>query len=85
MDEDNLKIEDNLEEFGLMSDEEAAYWESEAARLRGTDRAVTVELLFAEASRPASFNRDCRQACTFAGVIRCSRGWTRRRSLFLSC
>jgi len=44
IDEDNLKIEDNLEEFKLMTEEEAAYWESEAARLRGTDRAVITHL-----------------------------------------
>ena len=44
IDEDNLKIEDNLEEFKLMTEEEAAYWESEAARLRGCDRAVITHL-----------------------------------------
>ena len=40
IDEDTLKIEDNLEEFKLMTDQEAAYWEQEADRLRGCDRAV---------------------------------------------
>lgn len=43
-DEDNLDPADNLEEFKLMSDEDLAYWRSEANRLRGTDRAVVTHL-----------------------------------------
>lgn len=44
LDEDNLDPEDNLEEFGLMTEEEAAYWESEANRHRGNDRAIITHL-----------------------------------------
>ena len=44
IDEDNLRIEDNLEEFGPMSAEEAAHWRSETERLRGSTRAVVVNL-----------------------------------------
>ena len=43
-DEDNLDPADNLEEFKLMSEEDLAYWRSEADRLRGTDRAVVTHL-----------------------------------------
>ncbi len=43
-DEDDLRVEDNLEEFGPMTDEEAAYWAAEAARLRGCERAVITHL-----------------------------------------
>jgi hypothetical protein len=43
-DEDDLKLEENLEEFGPMNAEEAAYWEREAARVRGGDRAVITHL-----------------------------------------
>ena len=43
-DEDDLKVEDNLEEFGLMKDEEAAYWKSQAERYRDCDRAISVHL-----------------------------------------
>ena len=43
-DEDELKLEDNLEEFGLMSAEEEDYWRSEAERKRGCSRAVSVHL-----------------------------------------
>jgi hypothetical protein len=43
-DEDDLKVEDNLEEFGLMTDEDTAYWEREAAAMRGTDKAVLTHL-----------------------------------------
>lgn len=43
-DEDDLKIEDNLEEFGLMSDEEAAYWKAQAEVYRDCDRAISVHL-----------------------------------------
>ncbi len=43
-DEDDLKVEDNLEEFGLMSDEEAAYWQKQAEQWRGCERAISVHL-----------------------------------------
>lgn len=43
-DEDHLNVEDNLEEFGLMTEAEKAYWQREAAALRGTDRAVLTHL-----------------------------------------
>lgn len=43
-DEDDLKVEENLEEFGLMSEEEEAYWKEQAALYRGCDRAVSVHL-----------------------------------------
>lgn len=43
-DEDALKVEDNLEEFGLMTAEEEAYWKEQAAIWRGCDRAVSVHL-----------------------------------------
>jgi len=38
--EDHLKIEDNLEEFGLMTDEDVAYWTREAAAIQGSEYAV---------------------------------------------
>ena len=40
IDEDNLNPEDNLEEFQPISDEDLQYFESEAARLADSDRAV---------------------------------------------
>lgn len=43
-DEDNLKLEDNLEEFGPMGAEEEAYWKEMADRYRGCQRAVSVHL-----------------------------------------
>lgn len=43
-DEDDLKVEDNLEEFGLMTDEEADYWKEQAEIYRGCDRAISVHL-----------------------------------------
>jgi len=43
-DEDDLDVEDNLEEFGLMGEEEKAYWRAEAAALAGSDRAVLTHL-----------------------------------------
>ncbi|MCC5841170.1 MAG: hypothetical protein JJT96_13715 [Opitutales bacterium] len=43
-DEDDLKVADNLEEFGLMSDGEAAYWRSQAELYRDCDRAISVHL-----------------------------------------
>lgn len=44
IDEDNLKVEDNLEEFGLMTPAEEAYWREQAELLRGCDRAVVTHL-----------------------------------------
>lgn len=43
-DEDNLKVEDNLEEFGLMTEAEERYWREQAEIWRGCDRAVSVHL-----------------------------------------
>ncbi len=43
-DEDELKLEDNLEEFGPMSTEEETYWKEQAELSRGSDRAVSVHL-----------------------------------------
>jgi len=40
IDEDRLDPEDNLQEFGPISDEELGYFESEAERLAGSERAV---------------------------------------------
>ncbi|MDP6502565.1 MAG: uroporphyrinogen decarboxylase family protein [Planctomycetota bacterium] len=40
IDEENLNPEDNLEEFGPISDEDLSYFESEAKRLSGSGRAV---------------------------------------------
>lgn len=42
--EEDLLLNDNLEEFNLMGDVEAAYWEEQAARFRGSKRAVSVHL-----------------------------------------
>ncbi len=44
IDEDHLDIEDNLEEFGLMTDAEKAYWKSSAEAMRGNPRAVVTHL-----------------------------------------
>ncbi|MDD5349804.1 MAG: uroporphyrinogen decarboxylase family protein [Chthoniobacteraceae bacterium] len=44
LDEDNLNLEDNLEEFGPMSAAEEAYWREQAPRLRGSGRAVVTHL-----------------------------------------
>jgi inosose dehydratase len=43
-DEDNLKVEDNLEEFGPMKPAEEAYWREQAELFRGSDRAVVTHL-----------------------------------------
>jgi len=43
-DEDALKVEDNLEEFELMSAEEETYWIEQAEIWRGTNRAISVHL-----------------------------------------
>ncbi|GMQ94631.1 MAG: uroporphyrinogen decarboxylase family protein [Acidimicrobiia bacterium] len=40
IDDDSLNVEDNLEEFGPLSDEEIAWFTSEIDRLADTDRAV---------------------------------------------
>jgi uroporphyrinogen-III decarboxylase len=44
LDEDNLILEDNLEEFGLMGEEETAYWRAQAEGLRGSKHAVVTHL-----------------------------------------
>ncbi len=44
IDEDNLNVEDNLEEFGLMTEEEEAYWKQQAEAMRGSERAVLTHL-----------------------------------------
>ncbi len=43
-DEDALNLEDNLEEFALMDETDVAYWQGQAAAVRGTDRAVLTHL-----------------------------------------
>lgn len=43
-DPDAWRVADNLEEFGLMSAGEEAYWAAQAARVRGGGRAVAVHL-----------------------------------------
>lgn len=43
-DEDDLKLEDNLEEFGPMSEEEAGYWKEQAEIYRGCGRAISTHL-----------------------------------------
>ncbi len=43
-DEDALQVEDNLEEFGLMTPDDIAYWQREALALDGSDRAVVTHL-----------------------------------------
>jgi hypothetical protein len=43
-DEDHLNVEDNLEEFGLMTDEDVAYWTREAAAMEGSEHAVLTHL-----------------------------------------
>lgn len=43
-DEDDLNLEDNLEEFGLMTTEEEAYWKSQAELYRNSNRAISVHL-----------------------------------------
>ena len=44
LDEDHLKVEDNLEEFSLMNEDDKAYWRREAAALAGSKRAVLTHL-----------------------------------------
>ena len=44
IDEDNLRVEDNLEEFSLMSATDELYWKEQTALLRGSDRAVVTHL-----------------------------------------
>lgn len=43
-DEDNLNVEDNLEEFSLMNEDDKAYWRREASALSGSKRAVLTHL-----------------------------------------
>jgi len=43
-DEDDLKVEDNLEEFGLMTGEEEAYWKKQAETFKDSKRAISVHL-----------------------------------------
>ncbi len=40
IDDDKLNVEDNLEEFGPLSDEDLAYFKAEADKLQDSDRAV---------------------------------------------
>ncbi len=44
IDEDKLDPEDNLEEFGLISDEDLDHYRNELDRLEGTDRAIVATL-----------------------------------------
>jgi uroporphyrinogen-III decarboxylase len=44
IDEDNLQVEDNLEEFGPMSAAEEGYWREQAELYRGCDRAIVTHL-----------------------------------------
>lgn len=44
IDEENLRLEDNLEEFGPMTAAEEAYWREQAALLRGSGRGVVTHL-----------------------------------------
>lgn len=43
-DEEALDPADNLEEFGLMTEEDTSYWRKQAEALRGTERAVVTHL-----------------------------------------
>lgn len=43
-DEDDLHVEDNLEEYGLMTDEDVAYWTREAETMKGDERAILTHL-----------------------------------------
>ena len=44
IDEDNLKVEENMEEFGPMKPAEESYWREQAELFRGSDRAVVTHL-----------------------------------------
>jgi len=44
IDEDNLDVEDNLEEFGPMKPEEEKYWREQAELARGSQRAIVTHL-----------------------------------------
>lgn len=44
IDEDNLNVEDNLEEFGPMKPEEEAYWREQTELFRDSKRAVVTHL-----------------------------------------
>lgn len=43
-DEDDLKLDDNLEEFALMTDEDVAYWTREAEAMKNDERAILTHL-----------------------------------------
>lgn len=43
IDEDNMNPEDNLEEFGLLSEEEIGYHRNKASQFKATNRAVLLE------------------------------------------
>lgn len=44
LDEDNLKLEDNLEEFGPLTSEDIAHWKAEAERVRANGYASVAHL-----------------------------------------
>ena len=44
IDDTLLKVSDNLEEFGPISDEDLAWWKEQFAKVRGTDKAVIASL-----------------------------------------
>lgn len=44
IDDDNLNVEDNLEEFGLLSDKDIEYWKTNIEKAYATDRAVVASL-----------------------------------------
>lgn len=44
IDEDNLKLEDNLEEFSPMKEDERAYWQKESSAIADSERAVVTHL-----------------------------------------
>jgi hypothetical protein len=40
IDEEQLKVEDNLEEFGILSDDDLLYWKQQIASVKDSDKAV---------------------------------------------
>ena len=44
VDEDNLRVEENLEEFSFMAPAEESYWREQAAQFRGSERGVVIHL-----------------------------------------
>ena len=44
IDEEHLKVEENLEEFGVMTSTEEAYWREQTEVFHGSDRAVVTHL-----------------------------------------